>query len=165
MHNLYAPPVARVDDVGVESGFELAARKVRCLAALIDISCMIFLTSMVLFFFNGVRYYIDVSTALVWKAALGVSVPNLLACWALNGYLLARRGQTVGKKLLGIKIVMADGSVAPFWRTAGLRLVPFVLGGVGPVGAALLAFDGLLILGHQRRCLHDFLAGTIVVKA
>lgn len=121
---------------------------------------------------------------LVFGATLG-----LLGLYTI--VLLSTRGQTIGKRMLGIKIVRTDGAPAGFVRAVLLRIGVLVA-----VGAAIsLAIDGpeafaagndtkfpepttadyiafaisiggvLLIFGAARRCLHDYIAGTIVVKA
>ena len=46
----------------------------------------------------------------------------------LNGYLLLKRGQTVGKRALNIAIVSSKtGDKAPFWKFIGIRAMFFPL--------------------------------------
>ena len=84
----------------------------------------------------------------------------------MNGYLLAKRGQTIGKVIVGTRIVdVADGRVPKLVRSLGVRygtiwlvsLIPFV-------GGLLSLLDALVIFRRDRRCLHDLSAGTKVVK-
>ena len=92
----------------------------------------------------------------------------------LNGYPLWRRGQTLGKKIMGIAVTSAaateDGHYspipAPFWKLIGLRALFFALLFVAivPWVAALPIIDQLFIFGNKRRCLHDLVAGTVVVR-
>ena len=85
---------------------------------------------------------------------------------AINGYLLATQGQTVGKKLLGIRVVRSDGSRASLARLIGLRYVlSWVIVIVPVVGVIYALLDSLMIFRESRKCLHDNLADTIVVKA
>lgn len=78
-------------------------------------------------------------------------------------YFLSRNGQTLGKRFLNIAIVRKDTGENPgFIRCVLLRFVVSTLLGVIPFYALV---DILLILREDRRCLHDFLAGTIVVQA
>src|SRR5689334_16196004 len=51
----------------------------------------------------------------------GVTLLGWIVVLIVNGILLARRGQSIGKVALGIEIVRTDGSRASFWRLAGLR--------------------------------------------
>jgi uncharacterized RDD family membrane protein YckC len=72
----------------------------------------------------------------------------------------AVEGQTIAKKLLRMKIVTRNGDAPGFvqgivlrwWVTGLLGIVPFF---------GLL--NTLAIFGEQRRCLHDYIAGTYVI--
>jgi uncharacterized RDD family membrane protein YckC len=87
--------------------------------------------------------------------------------------LVARRGQTIGKKVLGIRMITSDGDIPSIWRVFFLRWLPFVavaavleymlkLRGIGNI---VHVVDALFIFQPNRRCLHDLLAGTHVIKA
>jgi len=99
--------------------------------------------------------------------------------WAVayNATLLASwNGQTLGKRLLGVQVLAADGTPLSFsravWRETGVRV--FLLGGIGGLlgrvgasyGLACLVADFFLLVMHpERRALHDLLAGTRVIMA
>jgi uncharacterized RDD family membrane protein YckC len=91
-----------------------------------------------------------------------------LASWMVyplvHGWLLKTRGQTVGKWLLGIRIVRTDSSPAGLARLLLLRWLPVCLAGLLPYGAWVPLLDVLLIFRASRRCLHDQLAGTVVIR-
>jgi uncharacterized RDD family membrane protein YckC len=82
-------------------------------------------------------------------------------------YLLVTRGQTIGKKLLGIKIVAYDTEAHPgFVKIILLRgFVNGVISAIPVVGGLYALVDACFIFREDRRCLHDHLAGTKVVKA
>ena len=89
----------------------------------------------------------------------------------LNGWLLWQRGQTIGKRVMGIAIAGtgADSQIvkAPLWRLVLLRAWFFALlfGAVYlPVGIAVL-LDHAFIFSRHRRALHDLLCRTVVVDA
>jgi uncharacterized RDD family membrane protein YckC len=93
-----------------------------------------------------------------------------LACTALSIVqivLLSIRGQTVGKKLCGVRIVrFADGGQAGFVRAWLLRsLVVSIIAQIPYIGAVFAVADICFIFRSDRRCLHDHIAGTVVVKA
>jgi uncharacterized RDD family membrane protein YckC len=94
---------------------------------------------------------------------------GLLACgiWlVLNGSLLARSGQTIGKKAVGTKIVDLSGALPPFGKLVALRYVlPFLIAQIPFLGGLFGLIDALFIFGNERRCIHDYLAGTRVVEA
>ena len=81
-----------------------------------------------------------------------------------QAYLVSTTGQTVGKRLLGIRIVRMDGAPLDFvhgvlirnWAIMALNYVPYIGGILGLV-------DVLYIFRGDRRCLHDHLAGTKVI--
>jgi uncharacterized RDD family membrane protein YckC len=93
---------------------------------------------------------------------LAISVVLGLSLLALQIYLLHTHGQTLGKKLVKIKIVRSDGSRASFGRILGLRIVVNFLLSIVPFYGLV---DILFIFGEQRRCVHDLIADTIVVNA
>jgi uncharacterized RDD family membrane protein YckC len=84
--------------------------------------------------------------------------------------LVQRNAQTIGKKLVGIKVARKDGSRASLGRIFWLRnvvntLVGMVLLIVPFVGGLYSLIDALMIFGEQRRCCHDYIADTIVIRA
>jgi len=84
----------------------------------------------------------------------------------LNGYLLAKYGQTVGKKLVGTRIVShVDERILPLGRVFGLRYLPLsIIAQIPVVGGFVGIIDGLFIFRKDKRCIHDLIAGTKVVN-
>ncbi len=94
------------------------------------------------------------------------SVLGFIGFLLLNGYFLKTNGQTVGKKLSGIRIADLDGKVPDFAKVVLLRYLPVSLVATIPlVGGYLTVIDVLFIFRSDRRCLHDLIAGTKVVTA
>ena len=83
----------------------------------------------------------------------------------VNGVLLWRYGQTLGKRLARIKIVDHEsGRVPALWKLIVLRAPFFPLMYVTLIGFwYLLAIDLLTGLRADRRCIHDWISGTRVV--
>jgi uncharacterized RDD family membrane protein YckC len=84
----------------------------------------------------------------------------------LNGYLLLRRGQTIGKVVVKTKIVDLSGNLPNFGKLLVLRY--FVLGLVAQIpiiGSLAGLVNVLFIFGKERRCVHDYIASTRVVEA
>jgi uncharacterized RDD family membrane protein YckC len=102
-----------------------------------------------------------------WWGAVAGTV--LLAINIVNWTLLARRGQTIGKIVAGTRVVLLDGSPAPFKKIVVLRTWVFHLlsyiPGVNRLAPVVGLIDALYIFRADRRCLHDQLAGTKVVRA
>ena len=105
----------------------------------------------------------------LFGVALGLRSVPALGMIALAVYqlvLLYRSGQTVGKKIVGIRIVRPDGGRASFPRLLFLRyLVPGLIGAIPLVGFLFALVDALFIFAEDRRTLHDKIADTIVVNA
>jgi uncharacterized RDD family membrane protein YckC len=84
----------------------------------------------------------------------------------IQSYLLATQGQTVGKKLLGLRIVRSNGEAVAIGRMLGLRyFLGWIITMIPFIGALFALTDALLIFRDSRKCLHDNIADTIVVKA
>jgi uncharacterized RDD family membrane protein YckC len=83
--------------------------------------------------------------------------------WALYYYfaLESGNGQTVGKRLLKLRVVRADGAPAGM-REIAVRTVLRVVDGVGAYIVGLIV---MLATGQRRQRLGDLAAGTIVVDA
>jgi uncharacterized RDD family membrane protein YckC len=80
-------------------------------------------------------------------------------------------GATVGKRVVGVRVVQADGQTRITMRAAGIRAAAVLVGPAlvwllsGAVGGVLWAADnGMALLDPRAQCLHDKLAGTIVVR-
>jgi uncharacterized RDD family membrane protein YckC len=91
---------------------------------------------------------------------------GLVALVVWNCVWLDRYGQTIGKRILGIRIVRSNGEPATLGRIFLYRFLPVtLLGGIPVLGTLLTFTDILLIFRDSRKCLHDQFADTIVVKA
>ena len=95
--------------------------------------------------------------------AWGLSAVLILALLLVQTILLSTKGQTVGKKCLGIRIVQANGADAGFVHAVLLRVV--VMGVINGIVGKTSFVDPLFIFREDRRCLHDLLAGTVVIEA
>ncbi len=83
----------------------------------------------------------------------------------VQGYLLHTQGQTIGKKLLKIRIVSLDDKLLGIGQLYFVRYLTFSLIAQIPIIGALISMVNVLfIFGQDRRCLHDRLAGTKVIE-
>ena len=92
---------------------------------------------------------------------------TFVAFLLLHGVLLARYGQTIGKKIVGIKVVdFKTGQLLSFNRIVGLRYLPLWIAQSIPIGGGILwLINALFIFAADKRCIHDHIAGTKVVNA
>jgi uncharacterized RDD family membrane protein YckC len=98
---------------------------------------------------------------------LRVGLLGVVGYLLVNGVLLWRYGQTLGKRLVKIKIVDHEsGQVPAVWKLIVLRAPFFPLMHATLIGFwYLLALDLLTGLRADRRCIHDWVSGTRVVVA
>lgn len=125
---------------------ELATRRARLAASLIDGAALV-LPSL----FLGVLRCLAVPGEAAMKAP-AVYIPALLAL-LVQASLIRGTGASLGKRLLGIRVVRSDG------RPAGARIA--LLRNALPI--ALCSYcgwfglvDALFVVGEDRRCLHDW---------
>ncbi len=102
--------------------------------------------------------------AFTGPGAMVVGSILLLVVIACNLMLLSKNGQTIGKRAVGTKLVRTDGSPVEVWRVVLLRWLPlFIVQMIPFVGSIGGLADALVIFGSDKRCIHDYIADTIVI--
>jgi uncharacterized RDD family membrane protein YckC len=157
--NPYAPPRASVRDIrDPHVVTELADRGTRLAAAMLDtliVGAMVYLPIIV----GSLFVSSENETALV--AGIGLAFVGFVVWAWLTVLNVLRNGQSIGKKMLDIRVVRSDGSAISLGRWFWLR--NFVNGVLGMI--PLYSFiEVLFIFGESRQCLHDKIADTIVIK-
>lgn len=162
----FAPPQAHVEDVPVSDGtMALASRLSRLWAALVDMVVVMTLLGIAAAVTPWNPWAQPKSGYWVTPQLAG-ALGGYLVFMLANGWLLVTRGQTIGKALLKIRIVRPDGSAASPGRLLGLRYGVGSLAAIFPaLGQAWSLLDTLFIFRESRRCLHDQIADTVVLKA
>jgi uncharacterized RDD family membrane protein YckC len=187
MYNPYAPPAAPIA-VPVPVAGEPATRSRRLAGAIVDGLFDLAFQMAPAMVLRGIG--LDVFPRAPVHGAFAKAMPSgvlMQLCFllpaAVQWTLIARTGQSLGKKAVGTRIVTNDGRTAGFVHgvlyRAGpkylLSLISTVLGAIhapelhsaavgGVIGALFLA-DWLFILRGDVRCIHDHIAGTHVVRA
>lgn len=157
MLNPYAPPIADVHDVSVAvESVAPAARLSRLGAAFID--GLIFMALVYAPMLLGSRSE-DPTIAL---SGLAVALVGLIVFGLLNLRFVAANGQSIGKKMIGIKVVRSDGSRASLGRIFWKRNILNGLLSLIPVYGIV---DALFIFSESEQCLHDRIADTNVINA
>jgi uncharacterized RDD family membrane protein YckC len=167
--NPYAPPRAAVSDIVDPNAPPARADRItRLAAAILDGIIAVAMIYLPLLIGGGSDIIV---AGLTGRATSVTSISPLWGLLALVGLVawiwltilyVARNGQTIAKKLLGIKVVRTDGSKASLGRIFWLRNVVNAILSIIPFYQLV---DVLLIFGEARQCVHDKLADTIVVKA
>ena len=112
------------------------------------------------------------STQLLKSIMASIPEPTLVAVGAsviiltlIQVWLIASRGQTIGKILLKIKIVdEISGEKSTFLRSVMFRSVLVKYVGYNIVGSLLFFVDLVFLFTKNNRTLHDRLAKTLVVN-
>lgn len=127
------------------AGVELADFGQRAIAIIIDAVILIVVTSIL-------------SIVPVLGTLVGIVLPwaYYIYCWAYENP-IGLKSQTLGKKLMNIKVVMDDGSDLTV-QQAVVRCVGYLVTGI------TLGLGCLLALRPDRKALHDLIASTKVIK-
>jgi uncharacterized RDD family membrane protein YckC len=167
--NPYAPPQATVQDVADPTATSQAAgRGARLVAVILDtiiICAMVYIPLLIAVGISAPRVGLaqgHFNPVLMRGVGGMLSLVGFIAWIWLTILFVSRNGQSIGKKMLGIKVVRSDGSPASLGRIFWLRnVVNTVLAMVPFYGLV----DALLIFGDAQQCVHDKIADTIVIKA
>jgi uncharacterized RDD family membrane protein YckC len=155
---------------------ELATRGARLLAATLDELILLALVLPMVFGAipalmdkvseGDIPTALDVLNAMVGGRGTIVTVLALIVWCVITTWLVASNGQSIGKRLVGIKVVRTNGARASFGRIFLLRNVVNGLPNLLPyVGWLYQLVDPLLIYQDSRQCIHDKIADTIVVRS
>ena len=137
----------------------LASRAARLAAVMIDYVCALLVTLPVLS--SAVLVAASEQTSLN-----GIGIMATFAGFPVLGTVqvsyLVREGQTIGKKLMKIRIVGHLDDAVPHWsRVLGMRYVLNTAMRQIPLYAFV---DVMFVFGAEQRCIHDYLAGTKVIE-
>ncbi len=181
--NRYAAPQAKLEEGADDSNTgHLAGRGARFGSAMLDGTIILTATYLPMLLSGGFSVFAKVGKSAnpnnpisvygaLFSSLTGTTLFMMflgtLLLLGLNAYFVSKNGQSIGKKLVGIKVISSDGSRASLARIFFLRnlLGSYVLSLIPFVGRFYGLIDSLFIFGEQRRCIHDYIADTIVVKA
>jgi len=160
--NIYKSPESEIN-VNSNNEPELATRGRRLWASMIDGFTIAIVTIPAMYFtggFDGISE--GVKPAFTYTLLFGLL--GIIIFFMINLKSLKTTGQTLGKKVAGIKVVTKDGEL-PTLRKHFLKRysVYFVPGQIPVVGQILSTLNILFIFGKNKRCVHDIAAGTKVV--
>jgi uncharacterized RDD family membrane protein YckC len=143
---------------------QLASRWQRLGASLLDVLIMLPITLPITYFtggFEGITTHAKPSIGYT----LLMGIVGLFVFCLLNGNLLIKNGQTIGKKIVGIKITDLKGN------NPGLvqHLIPryafyYFIALIPIVGQYISLISVLFIFGEEKRCGHDYIASTKVLQ-
>lgn len=165
MTNPYQTPEADLSDNNElqDQQGELAKRGSRFLAALID-GLIGMIIAIPFWLVSGAWDFVTSGTGLPFTYSLAAGMYGFIAFTLVHFYFLNKNGQTVGKKLLNIRIISINDQLYGGSHLLFKRYLPITLASLIPIaGQFLILIDTLFIFRKDRRCIHDLIAGTKVV--
>lgn len=161
-NNIYKAPESQLTSAS-ENASVLASRGRRLAASFID-GLIILAVTIPLMYITGGFDGISSGQQPSFLYTLGIGFIGLVVFVAINFNLLKSAGQTIGKRVMGIKIVTLDGELPVIGDHLLKRYAVYFLPGQVPVVGGIFSIVNILfIFGPQRRCIHDFVAQTKVV--
>ena len=163
-NNVYSTPQAQLVEQVDDSEKPLASRWARLGASIIDSIIMMVIVIPVMYFTGGFEGIME-GRQPGFVYSLGMAVLGIIGFFAINYRYLIANGQTVGKKVLEIKIVDLNGNLPVFQPQLVIRYAVYMLPGQIPVVGQIFSIINILfIFGKEKRCIHDLVAKTKVVK-
>lgn len=164
-HNPYAAPVSDAApswQMGMDDHGILASRGSRFAGSLLD--GLIYTVVALPIFFLTMDFDTMGSEPDVFDIYAKIGIPILLVA-IVQWYLISTTGQSLAKKMLGMKIIKTTGEEVNFVSGVLLRSwVPAFIGWIPMVGGFFGLVDALYIFGAEHQCIHDKIAGTKVIS-
>lgn len=160
--HLYCPDCLAVQPAG-------AKPSARVLAHLIDVTIfvvptgLLFAAAAIAFgFVVGARQF-PVTPFPTWMMLVVVSLSVALIS-VVQLMLVSHNGQSIGKRVMNLRVVMLNGERVGVWRVLLLRnLAPLLLGSIPFVGFVFRIANVAALFSDGNRTIHDRFAGTKVI--
>jgi uncharacterized RDD family membrane protein YckC len=151
------------DQIDVQG--ELATRTSRVAASLIDLVILMALFFPILFITGWLEKNMAGEEISIWQTLL-LSAISIGIFLIVNYKLLKNNGQTIGKKILKIRIVANEGGHAEVMNHLLKRYAVYFLPNQIPYFGTLFQLINIcFIFREDKRCLHDIIAGTKVIRS
>jgi uncharacterized RDD family membrane protein YckC len=142
----------------------IASRGDRILAVIVD-AAVSSVIGIPLVIWTGAFTALFHGQSISWPVVVELIVIPWSWYFLVNTYWLMKYGQTVGKRYLGIRIADSRTEEVPaFWRLLLRLMIQSLPGFFGVFGRIFGILDILFVFRKDRRCIHDLLARTHVVK-
>lgn len=150
----------------LDEDLSLAGRGERLLAASIDILINLFISSIIFIIFFSPRDMFWGTSEIIIISRIFFLILGTGAYFVVNYKYLLKYGQTIGKRVAGIKIVTNDGNLPDLKTSYWMRyFLPRIIGELPVLGILFLFVDALFIFSKDRKCIHDQIAETKVITA
>lgn len=160
--DIYRSPESNLE-VENEQGVELASRWHRLGSSFVDALTIIPFMLPLMYFTGGFDGILSgVKPSLLYSFM--ISMVSCVFFLIVHGKIMVRDGQTWGKKLLNIKISTMENelpNVSVLIKRYGFY---WVIPQIPVVGQVISLINVLFVFTKSKRCLHDYVADTKVVK-
>ncbi|MGV3666607.1 MAG: RDD family protein [Leptospira bouyouniensis] len=157
--------MSQYQNYNIPYGVTLATPVKRFLAAIIDIGIIYGSGIFVLLIMFLVDLWIQSENQISLLYLFCICLAFILFPFVFNMYLLEKYGQSMGKKIIKIKIIDESGAMISTDRLIMLRhILPAILFNIPILGFIFFLLDSVLIFSKTRQCLHDRFAKTIVIN-
>ncbi len=162
--NPYRAPDAVVADVAMAGELALASLSERLLGAILDGLIMLALILPIMFMGGYFQAAMSGQMPGIGTQLLYTLIGFAVFC-VVQAYPLSQTGQTWGKRVMKTRIVDLSGAQPSLTTLLARRYLPVQVAAAVPIlGNVLVLVDSLLIFRADRRCGHDLIAGTRVIK-
>jgi uncharacterized RDD family membrane protein YckC len=161
---IYKSPEAELEVNNIESESDaLASRVDRFLASFVDGLIIAPVWLGLVYFSEGFKYLTG-EAAMPYSYGLIIALATTIIFVAINGRLMVKKGQTFGKKALKIKMVALSNETITIKHL--LKRYSFYWGvpQIPLIGPFINMINILYIFSKSKRCLHDHVGGTKVIK-
>jgi len=165
--NIYSGPKTspeNMNEIPSASG-ELASLGSRLGGAILDSLISLVILLPIMYFSGGFSSISDPESQTTFLYSLMISIVGFITVLAINYKFLVSSGQTIGKKIVGTKIVTMEGELPTMKGHFLIRLAIYLLpSNIPVVGQLFPLVNACFIFGKERRCIHDLVAKTKVVN-
>lgn len=161
--NPYAAPQSAVADSAAADAAPTPASRLRRLGANLIDMLMLMAVFMALVFVYAIVSGDELEWFNVDSYWVGLLARLLIfTTFVLLNLVPMREGRTVGKQMLGLRVLAADGRPASLGQQLGRYWIMMFLGSLGLSVVGLI--DVLFIFRASQKCLHDDICSTQVVR-
>lgn len=161
--NVYEAPESELIEEQLEAEYDLASRWSRLFASILDGIIMLMILVPTMFIVGYFEVIASGEDVFLYQVLLGIF--SIFIFIVINLKFLADKGQTIGKMVLGIKIVDMQGGKAELKDHLFKRYLTYFLPGQVPlIGGLFSLINVLFIFRKDKRCIHDLVGNTQVIR-
>lgn len=162
-NEIYKSPKADLETAIETDNTNLASRGSRFVASIVDALTILPITLPLMYFTGGFEGVFEgQQPSLIYT--LTMALVGMAIFLVIHGKIILRDGQSWGKKSQNIKIVTIEGDHADIKCLAKRYGFYWGVPQVPVVGPLINMVNILFIFAKSKRCLHDHVAGTKVVR-